>query len=474
MNFMSGQFNFHRNPFRAAPSLLGVIVLFLALCRPGFAQTNMTLVETTNLPAWLTRPLSLADALNTALQQNSGIIKAKSDLEASYGVVVQTRAIVVPRIRVTGSYTDIDPGAIDKFPFAGIAQPHEDWNASVKIVQSIYEGGRMMAGLRAAKLTKERAVLQYQTVVEDTLLNTRVAYYNVLLAAQQITVHEASVNLLTKEWEDQQRRLEAGTVPRVNVLRAEVEVANERPRLIRARNDYRIAKNDLVNLLGYNLPRDIWEDIPLQLTGKLEAEPYNVKLPEAIAEALKRRTELGALRKEESLRREDVVNARSGYKPSVQLFAGYGAQNSQFGTDIGYTLDGWNAGAQMSWDVFDGLLTQGKVRQAKALAQKAQAELDDTSRQVELEVRTAYSNFIEAQEVLESQKKTQEEAEEVLRLARARAEAGSGTQLDVLDAQTSLTQARTTEVQALHDYAVARARLERAIGQDLTPTVSAK
>ncbi|HXS69552.1 MAG TPA: TolC family protein, partial [Candidatus Polarisedimenticolia bacterium] len=86
-----------------------------------------------------------------------------------------------------------------------------------------------------------------------------------------------------------------------------------------------------------------------------------------------------------------------------------------------------------------------------------------------LEVRTDYSSFVNAQEVLESQQKVQEEAEEALRLARARSEAGTGTRLDVLNAETSLTQARTTQVQALHDYDVARARLRRAIGQDLTP-----
>jgi outer membrane protein TolC len=88
-------------------------------------------------------------------------------------------------------------------------------------------------------------------------------------------------------------------------------------------------------------------------------------------------------------------------------------------------------------------------------------------RQIELDVRTAYSNFIEAREILESQKTVQEEAEEALRLAETRATAGSGTQLDVLDAQTSLTQARTTQVQALHDYSVALARLHRAMGENM-------
>src|SRR5262249_61333666 len=88
-------------------------------------------------------------------------------------------------------------------------------------------------------------------------------------------------------------------------------------------------------------------------------------------------------------------------------------------------------------------------------------------RRIEQEVRTAYSSFLEAREVLESQKKVQEQAEEALRLATSRYDAGSSTQLDVLNAQTALTEARTTQIQALHDYAVARPRLDHAIGQDV-------
>jgi len=142
--------------------------------------------------------------------------------------------------------------------------------------------------------------------------------------------------------------------------------------------------------------------------------------------------------------------------------------NNEFSADLGYELNGWNAGAQMSWNIFDGLLTRGKVIQATAQSEHAKTDLTDQSRQIELAVRTTYSDFIEARETLESQQKVQEEADEALREANARADAGSGTQLDVLDAQTSLTQARTTQIQAQHDYVAARARLERAIGADLT------
>jgi TolC family type I secretion outer membrane protein len=428
------------------------------------------LAADTNTPAWLTRPLSLADALNTALAQNATILKAKNDLEASHGLVVQTRAVALPQVTATGQYKYTDPDAIEGF-FVGSTQPNKNWNAGIQIVQAIYEGGKLRAAIKAADATKQQALAQYQTSVADTLLAVRLAYYDTLLAGQQITVHEASVTLLQKELEDQQHRLDAGTVPKFNVLRAEVAVANERPNLIRAKNQYRIAKNNLANLLGYNLPREIWENIPLNLTDALEAAPYEVNLPDAIQQALTRRTELTALRKQVELNQLNIINAKSGYKPTVSVFAGYGWYNAQFTkpVELDHDINGWSAGAQMSWNIFDGLLTRGKVIQANSQYARARTDLADQSRQIELAVRTAYSDFLEAKEVLDSQAKVQEQADEALREAKARTDAGTGTQLDVLDAETSLTQARTTQILALHDYTAARAKLERAVGTDLAP-----
>jgi outer membrane protein len=208
----------------------------------------------------------------------------------------------------------------------------------------------------------------------------------------------------------------------------------------------------------------VWENIPLQLTDSLAVAPFTIQLPVAIQQALERRTELGALRKAEELRKEDIISARSGRLPSVQAFAGWGWRNSSFSTDLTREVDGWQVGAQLTWNIFDGLATRGKVAQAKAAHEKSRVELDDTGSKIELEVRTSYSTLIQAGEVLESQKKVQEQADEALRLAKSRADAGTGTQLDVLSAETALTEARTTQIQAQYDYAVAVAKLERAIG----------
>lgn len=414
-------------------------------------------------------PLSLADAVNLALHQSPAILRAQKDVEASQGVAIQTRAIALPTLGIGGSYgrvqrTDVDVLEAPGFTFG----TPQNWSSQVKVVQSIYQGGRMLSAFRAAQLIKEQSLLAYQTAVADTVLGVQLAYYDVLLAKQLIIVQEASVALLTNELLDTTRRFEAGTVPRFNVLRAEVELANAQPKLINARNSLRISKNTLANLLGLSVPAGTLEDIPLNLSGRLEAEPVELELPKAIELAWAKRTELGALRKAEALRKEDITTARAGYKPVLQAYVGYDFHNSLLSSDLSDTLHGWIAGAQLSWNLFDGLRTQGRIKEATANYERAGIDIDDKRRSIELEVRTAFSNFIQAREVLESQLKVVEEGEEALRLARARAEAGTGTQLDVLSAQTALTEARTTQIQALHDYEVARARLERAIGLNVS------
>jgi outer membrane protein len=455
------------------PQAARIALIFFALCWVGLSTpVAQATPPTVGTNTFLTRPLSLADAVNIALQQNPNILRAKQDVEAAQGVSIQTRAIAIPKVNATGAYsaaqkTDVDivslqlPNISPAFSIGN----DQNWSSQIRLVQSLYEGGRILSSLRAARLTREQSMLNYRTAVADAVLDVEIAYYGVLLAVQQITVQEASVELLEHELADTTRRYQAGTVPRFNVLRAEVEVANARPRLIRARNDFRIGKHNLANLLGLHVPKESTEDIPLTLSGKLEAEPYRLDLPRALALALEQRTELGALRKAEALRKEGIVSARAGYKPSLQAFGGYDGHNSTLSQDLGHDDYGWIAGVQLNWSIFDGFATRGRVKQASALYERAAVDLDDTSRRIELEVRTAYSNLMEADEVLKSQEKVVEEAEEALRLASARSDAGTGTQLDVLSAQTALTEARTTQVQALHDYAAARARLERAVGQ---------
>src|SRR5437016_5474215 len=136
----------------------------------GLFHRNVSLAAETNAlaapPRWLTQPMSMADAVSHALQHNSAILEGSSDLEAAHGVVVQTRAIALPKLRGTSGYTHNE--AVEKFPFSGaetFIPLKDEWAGNIRVVQSIYEGGRIRPALRAARLIREQAVLEYETVI---------------------------------------------------------------------------------------------------------------------------------------------------------------------------------------------------------------------------------------------------------------------------------------------------------------------
>ncbi len=450
------------NTSRLLLFLVPLLALLPAASRARAADTNPS-------PAWLARPLTMADALTVAEAQNAALQKARQDLEATHGLALQTRAVVLPRVNVTGQYRAVEPSSVDSpsaqgpFPIS-FQQNDQSWNLGLEVAQSLYDGGRISSSLRTSRLLREQALADYQTALADTLLNVRVLYDNALLAAEQITVREASVNLLTQQLDDTKRRFEAGTVPQFNVLRAEVELANARPPLIRARNAYRIAKQRIANELGWDVPVGMNEDLPLTLAGRLAAPRTDIALSDALAQALQNRTELTSLRLAGHLRQEGLATAKAGNRPRLEIFAGYGVQSRQFEPALTDEAHGWNAGARVNWPLWDGHLTKGKIQQARAQHERSLIDYEDVRRRIELEVRALYSTFVEAREVLDSQLKVIDQATEALRLATARYEAGSDTQLNVLSAQTALTDARSVYVQALHEYAVALSRLQRATG----------
>ncbi len=418
--------------------------------------------------------LRLQDCIDLALRQNPTILKAREEIRRNQGVVVEVRAQAVPQVTASGSYEGISRQAIDAFPFPATGATNspstvfknqeQPWTAVVEISQLIYAGGRVNAALRAAKLSDQIAALGFQSAVADTILDVRKDFYQILLDVALVDVREQSVKLLDEQLHDAQSRFDVGSVPRFNVLRAEVELENAKPPLIRAQNDLRISKESLVKLLAIDASNQTNAFTPINFEGKLVYEHRAWDLPTALEQALQRRPELLSAERHISVARANVQVASSGYKPQASVFGNYGWHDYVFGNDPGDTREGWTLGANLNWALFDGMLTRGKVTEARAQLQEANLDYADTRRQVELEVRQAYSDYLQTLELIEAQKKTVEEAEESLRLAEARFRAGTGTQLDVLSAQTALTEARSNEIQALHDYNVAIATLERVTG----------
>lgn len=444
------------------------ILCSLAAALITFTHTPQTFGED-QPPATAAAPtLSLADCIDLALKQNPSVLKAKEELRRTHGLIVEARAPALPQLNANGSYRRIERKFIDSFPGSAAGPtPNqlEPWSATVELSQLVYAGGRVRAAWRAAKYSDQIAALDFQRVVAETILNIRSAFYQILLNKALVAVREQSVKLLEEQLQDAQHRFDAGAVPRFNVLRAEVELANAKPPLIRAQNDLRLSREALVKLLAIDSPKQQRQDFtPITFTGELTYEHRAWSLDDALTKALNHRPEYQQAERQVRLAREGVRVAASGYKPEVKVFGDYGIGDKLFGTQINDTKNGWTAGASATWALFDGMLTHGQVTQARAKFNEAELDYADERRSVELEVRQAFSAYLQALELIEASKKTVEQGDESLRLSEARFRAGTGTQLDVLSAQTALTDARSNEIQALHDYNVSLATLERVTG----------
>lgn len=435
------------------PGLYSLLCCFLSAWGASAAEPG---------PRW-----SLVDAVNQALTNNPALRQAALDLKANQGIVLQTRAVVYPRLETAGTYKERDPELIDHTieQYLPVTQTEHLWSGEVRLIQSVYQGGRLSSAIRSARLLREKALLEHRALVSDVLLQVRIAYADVLATEHKVGVSRATVELVEQQLKNVRHRFDNDLEPRFSVLRAEVELAGVRPALIQAENGHRIARQQFLHLLGFDLAREDAANLDFALSDPLKAEPFAMALDQAIQGALKNRVELLALQKDAALRQEGIVTARAGFKPSIEVFGTYGVHNSEYLPTTSKRPAGWTAGVQLLWAPFDGLRTQGKVQEAKARYEKSLLQSGDLAQQIILDVRTAYSFLTEAKELLQSQDKAVEQAEEALRLAGARQENGSSTQLDVLSSQSALTQARYTRVDALRNYVTALARLERAVGQ---------
>lgn len=335
------------------------------------------------------------------------------------------------------------------------------WQITVQANQLLYSGGQVRAALRMAKLTQDATFFRLHDTINSVIATVRTQFYLVLMNRALITVQQESVALLEQQLREQQTRLAAGTVPRFNVLQAEVALANARPALIQARNNYRIAQLQLAKTIGYDTRHLSAQEDLFNLVGELGVPPVRTDLACALHVARERNPSLKAQRQNILIELEDILVQRAGYKPTLSANAGYIVENNRLSKSLTDVVTGWFFGVQGNWAVFDGGTTYGRVKQARARLQEAKINYDDSVQQIDLQVQQAWANLLEARETIVSGSKTIEQAREALRLARERLSAGAGTQLDILNAAVQLTQAQSTELQARNSYNAALAEFER-------------
>jgi outer membrane protein len=456
------------------------------------------------------RRFTLDQAIRTALQRNPTLLIAEQEIKRTKGVIIEVRAQALPHVTAAANWQWTDPSlnsaeilrgpttpgtseraaaslfssppsqvsdarpplaAPSPTPFINPELSDISYTISVTGTQLVFNG-TTWPSIRGTFFQRDGAYFSFRNILDQLIAIVKTQFYQVVVNRELISVQEQSVHLLESQLKDQQNRFEAGTVPRFNVLQAEVALYNQIPQLITAQNNYRIAQLQLAKTIGLDFNPLRGEAPPLEVIGEMPYIERHIALVDAIELGKQRRPFLKQARANILNQKEQVRATAGQLLPTITTTGGREWVSSPTNSSWHAVSQGWIAQVQGSVPIWDSGQIAGQVIQQRALLSEAKITYDDDVRQVELEVQTAYSNLQQNRELIKSQEKNVEQAEEALRLAKARLDAGAGVQLDVLNAQVQLLTAQSTRLEALFGYNSSLAEFDRATGAQSTYTES--
>ncbi len=386
---------------------------------------------------------TIEQAVAVVQEHNPEILIARKKVLAARGGFIEARSGFLPSLSSSGLYDKRQTQSETNLR-------QEDYNAILRLEQNLYTGGAVTSQVAIAQLNIDKANYELQETFNELLLNRA-----------KIRVREDSVRVLDEELKNQQEQLSAGIVSKLNVQRAEVALANERPELFNAQTELKNSYLRLAELFGTDLPPGR-QAPPFEISGELQYRPNHADLNDCLARADTNRPVIKARQKDIEIEDRQYVLDRSATRPHVRAFSGYevySERDPEVGPEFNY---GGVVGINATWNIFDGFATKGRMQATRARREAAVQALAAARRSVASEVRSAFLDLQQADRVLESETKNVQTADEALEMAKGNFAAGLGTQLDVLQAASDVTRTRTTRLSAIYLHNVALARLAHA------------
>ncbi len=394
---------------------------------------------------------TIEQAVAVAQERNPEILIARKKVLAARGSFIEARSGFLPALTSSGLYDKRQTQSETNLR-------QEDYNAILKLEQNLYTGGAVTSQVAIAQLNIAKANYDLQEIVSRVTMDVRIAFNELLLNRAKVRVREDSVRVLDEELKNQQEQLSAGIVSKLNVERAEVALANERPELFNTQTDLKNSYLRLAELFGTDL-RPGAQAPPFEISGELQYRPNHADLNGCLARADVNRPVIKARQKDIEIEERQYVLDRSATRPHVRAFSGYevySERDPEVGQEFNY---GGVVGINATWNIFDGFATKGRMQATRARREAAVQALAAARRSVASEVRSAFFDLQQAQRVLESETKNVQTADEALDAAKGNFAAGLGTQLDILQAASDVTRTRTTRLSAIYLHNVALARL---------------
>jgi outer membrane protein len=412
---------------------------------------SLVMMMMSSLPLFAASPLTLDEAITTALETHPQVVEAKENLYGAEAKAGQALANYYPQISVSADWTR---GQF-YYPVQESIKISETNTASLYLKQTIYDFGRTAGSVEAARGNREATENALAVTRQDLALRVRVAFYLVLAIEKQVEAVRENVKAREEVFRQAQEFFNQGIRAKVDVARAEANFFAAKTNLIRAENNREIAKVELANAMGI---ATLGDRTPVQMSFVLLPLP---ELNSSQQNALSTRAELKQFAALKSSASGNLKSAKSSFLPILSGIASIGYADRNFPP----SGDVWSVGLNLTMPLFSGFSSVEQVHEATAAINSIEARQNNLKLQIIKEVESAWFGGNDAAARMVSTQKEITAANESKSLAEGRYQEGVGSIIEVTDAQSQTLEAQTANIQAMFDYYTALARLDRATGK---------
>lgn len=413
------------------------------------------------------RDLTLDEAIQTALKQNKNVqiarlavIKADAQSQEAVGNALPTLTLAANYNRNFLAPVFFIPNFTD--PSAGVVPVRfalkNDYNINATVSQVLFNSA-IFNGIGAAGIYKEAARAQFSSVIAEVVTETKKRYYGALAAREFANISQSTLDNAQQNFDNISKLFAEGLVAEFDKIRAQVTVDNVRPSVTDAESGYMNAVSALMQYLDL----DFSDTIRPVLTGV--SDPEAVPLEDSsFVLAMRANYELRTLELQKDVLDKVVDVRKSEYYPILSLNGRWSNQ----GQSDSYT--NWIAastvvvGLGFTFNIFNGLRVMAKVEQAQADYETVRQQYELLKDGIRLQVRTIINKMKSAHERIQAQQSTIEQAQRGYDISRIRYTEGTGSLLEINDAEVALARARVNRLSALLDYYSTRADYDRAVG----------
>ncbi|MEA5480523.1 TolC family protein [Pseudanabaena galeata UHCC 0370] len=424
------------------------------------AQTLVVPTTPSQVKLDITKPVSLAELLDLVEKTNSDAIRARIVIERARAVLQEAETLRSPTVTGSVQYSYSDSAQVrlnsinNNTPLGKTTS--NPLTGTIGVDYNIFDSGAKDAAIRIAENNLRIAEADLSRIRQNIRLSIVSGYYNLQNTDETIRIQRKAVENAERSLKDTKARERAGVGTKFDVLQSEVQLANAKQDLLNAEAAQLVARRELSRQLNYPAI------VEITAADKIAPVPeWKLPIEETILLAVRNRAELDIRKLEREVARDRANSSLAQLGPRVNLFGNFNTA-SEFTSGSGIGV-GYQVGARLDWNLYDGGRAVAQVNQFKADQAIAETRFEQDARQARYDVEESYINQRSRFQQIETATKAVASAEEALRLARLRLDAGVGTQLEVITAESDRTRAEVNRLQAIIGYNQSRANLERAI-----------